>query len=152
MSAKYHPGEIEVQKRAGMRPRAERVCNSIHSSIPHAAREFLEEQLMVVGSVDADGRVWVSLLVGEPGFVRVLDERTMRIATTPLPGDPVEEILQGRARKRPARHRASSRRGWRLSNEAEKRPDASTCAGVRTTPTALNTTRSVSHAPAEAGG
>ena len=63
MSAKYHPGEIEVQERAGVRSMAERVGNSIHPTIPPAAREFLEEQLMVVvGSVDADGRVWASLL------------------------------------------------------------------------------------------
>ena len=57
MSAKYHPREIEVQERAGVRPMAERVGNSIHSTIPQAAREFLEELLMaVVGSVDADAR------------------------------------------------------------------------------------------------
>ena len=41
------------------------------------------------------GRVWASLLVGEPGFVRVLDERAVRIAATLLPGDPLEEDLQG---------------------------------------------------------
>ena len=98
MSAKYHPGEIEVQKRAGVRPMAERVGNSIHSTIPHAARGFLEEQLMVVvGSVDADGRVWASLLVSEPGFARVLDERTVRIDATPLPGDP-RRLTCGRCR------------------------------------------------------
>jgi predicted pyridoxine 5'-phosphate oxidase superfamily flavin-nucleotide-binding protein len=58
VNAKYHPREIEVQERAGARPMAERVGNSIRSTIPQAAREFLEEQLMaVVGSVDADRRV-----------------------------------------------------------------------------------------------
>ena len=89
-----------MQERAGVRPMAERVSNSIHSTIPQAARELLEEQLMVVvGSVDADGRVWASLLVGEPGFVRVLDERTVRIDTPPLPGDPLEEVLQGAGTK-----------------------------------------------------
>jgi predicted pyridoxine 5'-phosphate oxidase superfamily flavin-nucleotide-binding protein len=57
VSAKYHPGEIEVQERAGVRSMAERVGNSIHPTIPPAAREFLEEQsLVVVGSVGADGR------------------------------------------------------------------------------------------------
>ena len=53
MSAKYHPGEIQLQERAGVRSMAERARNSIHPTIPPAAREFLEEQLMVVaGSVD----------------------------------------------------------------------------------------------------
>ena len=54
MSAKYHPGEIQLQERAGVRSMAERARNSIHPTIPPAAREFLEEQLMVVaGSVAA---------------------------------------------------------------------------------------------------
>jgi predicted pyridoxine 5'-phosphate oxidase superfamily flavin-nucleotide-binding protein len=125
VSAKYHPGEIEVQKRAGVRPMAERVGNSIHSTIPHAAREFLEEQLMVVvGSVDADGRVWASLLVSEPGFVRVLDERTVRIDATPLPGDPLEEVLQGAGAKvSELAIDLPTRRRLRLSSEAERRPD-----------------------------
>ena len=125
MSAKYHPGEIEVQKRAGVRPMAERVGNSIHSTIPQAAREFLEEQLMVVvGSAAADGRVWASLLVSEPGFVRVLDERTVRIDATPLPGDPLVEVLQGAGTKVGVLATdLATRRRLRLSREAKRRPD-----------------------------
>jgi predicted pyridoxine 5'-phosphate oxidase superfamily flavin-nucleotide-binding protein len=42
VSAKYYLGEIEVQERAGVRPMAERVGNSIRPTIPPAAREFLE--------------------------------------------------------------------------------------------------------------
>ena len=51
--------------------------------------------MVVVGSVGVDGRVWASQLVGEPGFVRALDERTVRIDATPVPGDPLAEVLQG---------------------------------------------------------
>jgi predicted pyridoxine 5'-phosphate oxidase superfamily flavin-nucleotide-binding protein len=95
MSAKYHPGEIEVQERAGVRPMAERVGNSIHPYIPPAAHEFLDEPLIVVvGFADPDGRVWASLLTGERGFVRALDERTVRIDAAPLPADPLAEVLQ----------------------------------------------------------
>ena len=110
-----------MQERAGVRSMAERVGNSIHSTIPHAAREFLEEQLMVVvGSVDADGRVWASLLVSEPGFVRVLDERTVRIDATPLPGDPLEEVLQGAGAKVGVLSiDLPTRRLLRLNSEAE---------------------------------
>jgi len=58
VSTKYHPGEIEVQERAGVRSMAERIGNSIRPTIPPAAREFLGEQpMVVVGSVGADGRV-----------------------------------------------------------------------------------------------
>lgn len=125
MSAKHHPGEIEVQERAGVRPVAERVGNSIHSTIPQAAREFLEGQLMVVvGPADADGRVWASLPVGESGFARVLDERTVRIDATPLPGDPLEEVLQGAGTKVGVLAiDLPTQRRLRLSSEVERRPD-----------------------------
>jgi predicted pyridoxine 5'-phosphate oxidase superfamily flavin-nucleotide-binding protein len=97
VSATYHPGEIEVQERAGVRSMAERVGNSIHPNIPPAAREFLEEQpMVVVGSVGADGRVWASLLVGEPGFVRALDERTVRIAEIEREGDAQADLAADR--------------------------------------------------------
>ena len=86
MSTKYHPGEIEVQERAGVRSMAERIGNSIRPTIPPAAREFLGEQpMVVVGSVGADGRVRASLLAGEPGFVRTLDDRTVETTGQPLP-------------------------------------------------------------------
>ncbi len=94
MGAKYHLGEIEGQGRAGVRSMAERVGNSIRPTTSPAARESLEEQpVVVMGFVGADGRVWASLLVGEPGFVRALGERTVRIAASPFPGDPLAEAL-----------------------------------------------------------
>lgn len=125
MSAEYHPGEIEVQERAGVRSRAERVSNSIHPTIPPAACEFLEEQLMVVvGSVSPDGRVWASLLIGEPCFVRALDERTVRIDATPLSGDPLSETLQRAATKvGMLAIDLATRRRLRLNGDAERRPD-----------------------------
>ena len=52
MSAKYHPEEIEVQERAGVRSMAERVGNSIHSTIPPTAREGLQEQEYVREHLD----------------------------------------------------------------------------------------------------
>jgi len=125
VSAEYHPGEIEVQERAGVRSMAERVSNSIHPTIPPAARGFLEEQLMVVvGSVGADGRVWASLLVGEPGFVRALNERTVRIDATSFPGDPLAEALQRAGTKVGVLAiELVTRRRLRLNGEAERRPD-----------------------------
>ncbi len=58
VSATDHPGQIEVQKRASVCPMAERLGNSVHPTIPPAARELLEEQPMVgVDVVGPDGRV-----------------------------------------------------------------------------------------------
>jgi predicted pyridoxine 5'-phosphate oxidase superfamily flavin-nucleotide-binding protein len=126
VSAKYHPGEIEVQERAGVRAMAERVGGSIHPTIPRAAREFLEEQLMVVvGFVGADGWVWASLLVGEPGFMEALDERTVRIGAMPFPGDPLAEALQEGVGTQVGLLAIdlSTRRRLRLNGEAERRTD-----------------------------
>ncbi len=68
MSARYHPGEIEVQEQAGVRSMAERVGNSIHPTISPAAREFLEEQPMVVVGLAARRAVGdLGLVATRPG-------------------------------------------------------------------------------------
>ena len=125
MSAKYHPGEIEVQEQAGVRSMAARVGNSIRPTIPLAAREFLEEQpMVVVGSLGADGQVWASLLAGDPGFVRALDERTVRIDAAPLPGDPLAVALQGTGTEVGVLAiNFATRSRLRLNGEAEGHPD-----------------------------
>lgn len=75
---------------------AAHVGGIIRPTIPPAAREFLDEQpMIVVGSVGGDGRVWASLPTGEPGFVQALDERTVEIDAAPVPGDPLADNLRG---------------------------------------------------------
>jgi uncharacterized protein len=93
--APYHAGELAVQARVGVQEMARRIGNSIRPSIPAAAQEFLRGQpMLVVASLDADGRVWASLLAGPPGFVRALDERTVLIAARPAAGDPLGDNLR----------------------------------------------------------
>jgi len=125
VSVKYHRGEIEVQRRAGVRGTAERVGNSIHPTIPPAARRFLAEQpMVVVGSVGAGGRVWASLLTGEPGFLAALDERTVKIAAAPVPGDPLAESLElSGAEVGLISVDLATRRRVRLNGQAERRPE-----------------------------
>ena len=74
----YHPGELAVQARAGQRDMADRVGKSIRSTIPPAAQEFLRSQPMaIIGTRDADGRLWASSLTGDPGFMQPLDPQTV---------------------------------------------------------------------------
>jgi predicted pyridoxine 5'-phosphate oxidase superfamily flavin-nucleotide-binding protein len=94
MSSVYHAGEIEVQTLAGVRAMARRMSNSIHDVLPQEAADFLAEQPMViVSSIGQDGHVWASILMGEPGFARAIDECTVRIEVAPVPGDPLASIL-----------------------------------------------------------
>lgn len=76
----FHPGERELQRRAGVEKMAERVGRMIHNSIPEAAADFLEQQrMLVLGYRDPQGRVRASLLTGRPGFARSTDPRTLRV-------------------------------------------------------------------------
>ena len=54
---------------------------------------FAHLPMALVGSMDAARRPWASILVGSPGFVHAMDERTLRIDTMPAPGDPLADAL-----------------------------------------------------------
>jgi predicted pyridoxine 5'-phosphate oxidase superfamily flavin-nucleotide-binding protein len=97
-SGPYHPGEIEVQQRAGVRNQAVEVGRIVAASIPEDLEPTLAGfRLAVAASVDAQGRVWASLLTGEPGFLQVVDEGRLRLDARPPVGDPLMENLGGNA-------------------------------------------------------
>lgn len=124
LGSKYHHGEIEVQARAGVRGMAARISDVIRPEIPQYTRDFLQDQRMVVvGSASADGRVWASLLTGEPGFLRVLDERTLRVDARPVPGDPLDENLKWDVNVGLISIDFSTRRRMRLNGKAERHPE-----------------------------
>jgi len=91
----FHPGERAIQTRLGGRERMENFGRRV-------IREFLPEQhqqfyaqlsYFLVGTNDAEGKLWASILVGEPGFISTLDDRTLHIAAQPLFGDPLADTL-----------------------------------------------------------
>ncbi|NRB47759.1 MAG: pyridoxamine 5'-phosphate oxidase family protein [Saprospiraceae bacterium] len=76
MSEVFHKGELAVQKMAGQSDMAKRVGRMISSEIMGQAIPFIEQQTTAyLGSVDENGQLWASLLVGERGFVEVANER-----------------------------------------------------------------------------
>jgi predicted pyridoxine 5'-phosphate oxidase superfamily flavin-nucleotide-binding protein len=95
----FHEGERAVQERVGVRDRMERLGGRIILDfMPQQHRLFFEEQpFVVVGSLDAEGRPWASLLTGLPGFVSTPDERTLRIEGGVTPGDPLGANLHAGA-------------------------------------------------------
>ena len=120
MASVYHPGELSVQERAGVREMAARIGRSIGSTIPPAAWNFLRNQpLVVVGSVDARQRVWASLLTGAPGFLHAVDEHTVRINARPATGDPLGNNLAANGKVGMIAIEFATRRRMRLNGRAE---------------------------------
>ena len=77
----YHEGELEMQRRAGVRTLADRVGGIIGAEIPRAAAAFLEARhFLILATVDADGAPTASIVGGAPGFASATNERTLRIA------------------------------------------------------------------------
>lgn len=85
----FHEGERAVQQRAGVRERAERAGRRrILDRLSDEQRAFfLRLPLVFVGSVDASGRPWTSVLVGRPGFADSPDPKTLTLRTRPIDGD-----------------------------------------------------------------
>lgn len=91
---KFHSGEIAVQERAGVRDIANDVGETIIDFVPPDAAQFLaRRQMVVLGTVDRRGRVWASVVTGEPGFVETIGDRTLRISGHTSTSDPLLENL-----------------------------------------------------------
>jgi uncharacterized protein len=124
MTSNYHAGELFVQRQAGVEAQARRIGQGIKSTMPPAAQVFVQQQPMVlVGSIDTDGQVWASLLTNTPGFLMPIDERTLRIAATPVFGDPLRDNLHDQAEVGLLAIELASRRRMRLNGQVERLPD-----------------------------
>lgn len=74
----FHEGELSVQRRANESEYAQRNAGLISDTIPKGAVPFIVQQSLVVfGSVDPEDKLWASVMVGSPGFIRARDERTI---------------------------------------------------------------------------
>jgi uncharacterized protein len=93
----FHPGEIEVQRRAGVRRDAARLGAGIQPRLSAPIARFLARQrLAVAATVDTRGRPWASPLTGVPGFLQAVDDRLLRIRTSPAEDDPLAANLRAR--------------------------------------------------------
>jgi uncharacterized protein len=75
----YHEGSRELQDRFDTRRLADRIEERIvHDRIDDGDRAFIEARdMFFIATVDEAGQPQCSYKGGEPGFVRVLDERTI---------------------------------------------------------------------------
>ena len=79
ISERYHPGSRELQDRFGTRRLADRLDERIvRDVILEEDRAFIERMdMFFLASADSSGQPQCSYKGGDPGFVRVLDERTL---------------------------------------------------------------------------
>lgn len=94
-TATFHEGERAMQARAGALERLTAIGpRVVRDHMPEQHRELFEKlPTLVVGSLDAAGQPWASLLAGPPGFVRTPDERHLRVNARPDAVDPLAAAL-----------------------------------------------------------
>jgi len=90
----FHPGELAVQQRAGVRLAAARLEAMLDPGrLSEGVARFLGGQTFAAITARArDGLLWTSPLIGEPGFLEVTDPVTLRVHAVPSPGDPLHRL------------------------------------------------------------
>ena len=91
----FHRGEKEIQSRLGIQEKMEKVGRKlIRDHMPAEDQKYLARlPLFIVGTVDAAGRPWASVLAGQAGFVHAIDSRMLRVRARPIYGDPLNKTL-----------------------------------------------------------
>lgn len=87
----FHEGERKAQAITGEAGVAARNIAMLRHAVPGGALPFIAQQFMVaVGTVDAAGTVWASMLFGAPGFAHGEDGETIRFDLPSSHRDPLE--------------------------------------------------------------
>jgi hypothetical protein len=93
----FHPGELAVQRRAGVSQEAERLTPMLEpAELRGGIVAFLADRtLAVITARDADGRLWTSPLSGPPGFLHVASPGSLVIRASLPAGDPLHGLPAG---------------------------------------------------------
>jgi predicted pyridoxine 5'-phosphate oxidase superfamily flavin-nucleotide-binding protein len=93
----FHSGELAAQRRAGVHDQAARLARMVGpGELRVGIAAFLADAACAaITARDRSGRLWTSLLLGLPGFLRASGPRALRI-DTPLPSaDPLFRLPVG---------------------------------------------------------
>lgn len=119
----WHEGELEIQRRAGVRTMADRVARIIGAEIPPVAAAFVAAQpFVIVSTADASGQPTASLLGGPPGFASARDDRTLTI--TPAFGHDVFADVEASGMIGLLAIDLATRRRMRVNGTAVRRGDS----------------------------
>ena len=82
----FHKGEQFLQRQVGKRDKVEALGQRvIRDHLPQQHQRFYTGlNLLVIGGLDRDGKPWASLVTGDSGFVRALDERRLEVRSADL--------------------------------------------------------------------
>ena len=91
----FHPAELALQERFGHRKTLDvRARRTVRGVLIEQHRQFYAQlPFILVGTVDATGQPWASMLAGHPGFVSSPDAKHLRFDMAPIDGDPVKDGL-----------------------------------------------------------
>jgi ferredoxin-NADP reductase/predicted pyridoxine 5'-phosphate oxidase superfamily flavin-nucleotide-binding protein len=86
----WHAGEVALQRQAGVADRMKDLGRRVvRDYMPDQHRAFFAQlPFVALGSVDADGDAWATLVAGKPGFVQSPDPHRLRVNAMPEPRDP----------------------------------------------------------------
>ncbi|GAB4545742.1 MAG: pyridoxamine 5'-phosphate oxidase family protein [Pleurocapsa sp.] len=80
ISNPYHEGELIVQEKANETIQGRQNGRAVADSILQGAFNFIKQQTMIIlGSEDARGNVWASVLFGYPGFIQAANPQTLEL-------------------------------------------------------------------------
>ncbi len=120
---KFHSGELAVQKRTGVEYEASRVGQSIHTSIPAVAADFIARQpMMIVGHANSDGRMWASVLTGPLGSFHAVNQHAIEITAAPAASDPLSAVWKDGLSVGALFIELETRRRMRVNGTIELRP------------------------------
>jgi predicted pyridoxine 5'-phosphate oxidase superfamily flavin-nucleotide-binding protein len=93
----FHEGELAVQERAGVTEAAARLTGMLSApDLRGGLGRFLAGRTYAaVAARDRDGRLWVSPLSGEPGFLEPTGATTLEVRAAPVAGDPLHGLRPG---------------------------------------------------------
>jgi uncharacterized protein len=90
----FHAGEIAVQTRAGVREEAEQLGGVLDTQLKPPAQAFLKTQTVAIAAtIDTNGNLWASPLLGVSGFIEVMNSTTIQFAALPNESDPLLKNL-----------------------------------------------------------
>lgn len=101
MKNTFHEGELKVQQMSGEALIAQSRTGMIASELMQGVVPFVENQaFLLASSTNLSGEVWISALLGDPGFIHVLNNKELHIHLPYLYSDK-EDILYRNLREVP---------------------------------------------------